>query len=109
MSKSEPDRQIRSHTCFSFCKNGDDPNFIGDDRKDCIGLAPEDRDQLVCLYPEETCESTTVSNPWVLGTIKMKNNNEQLLFGPEAGFFAMILANPFQILWDFLCFYLQVV
>ena len=109
MSLSEPDRQIRTHSCFSYCRNGDDPNFVGDDRPNCIGIDPKYRDQLVCLYPEETCETTSVSNPWVLGTMKTGNISEKLIFAPEAGFFAMVLANPFQILWDFLCFYLQVV
>ena len=77
MSLVEPDRQIRTHTCFSYCRNGVDPNFMGDDRPDCIGLEPEERDQLVCLYPEETCEATSVSNPWVLGTLKYSNNSEE--------------------------------
>ena len=109
MSRAEPDRQIRTHSCFSYCRNGEDPSFMGDDRPDCIGIEPQYRDQLVCLYPEESCETTSVSNPWVLGTLKTGKIEEKLLFAPEAGFFAMVLANPFQILWDFLCFYLQVV
>ena len=51
MSRAEPDRQIRTHSCFSFCKNGDDPRFKGDDRPECISLEPALRDQLVCIYP----------------------------------------------------------
>ena len=43
-SLADPKRQIRTHTCFSYCKNGDDPNFMGDDRPDCIGLDPVLRD-----------------------------------------------------------------
>ena len=109
MSRDEPDRQIRTHSCFSYCRNGDDPSFMGDDRPNCIELEPQFRDQLVCLYPEDSCETTSVSNPWVLGTLKTGKIEEKLLFAPWAGFFAMVLANPFQILWDFLCFYLQIV
>lgn len=30
-----------------------------------------------------------------------------MLFAPMAGIFAMILANPFQILWDLMCVYLN--
>ena len=68
---------------------------MGDDRPDCIELDPQDRDQLVCLYPEDTCEATSVENPWVLGEYGLKGTKEKLLFAPEVGFFAMILANPF--------------
>ena len=75
MSSSEPQRQIRAHTCFSYCRNGEDPNFMGDDRPDCIELEPWLRDQLVCIYPYDTCETTSVANPWVMGTIKYKNSN----------------------------------
>lgn len=79
---------------------------MGDDRPDCIELDPSERDQLLCLYPEDTCERTTVSDPWVLGTVKVKQGGEmeeeQLLFAPAAGLVGMILANPCQILWDYL-------
>jgi len=44
MSKSEPERQIRTHTCFSYCRNGEDPDFMGDDRPDCIEVDPLYRD-----------------------------------------------------------------
>ena len=44
MSLAEPFRQIRTHSCFSYCRNGEDPNFMGDDRPDCIELEPEKRD-----------------------------------------------------------------
>ena len=39
-SAQEPDRQIRTHSCFSYCRNGYDPNFLGDDRPDCIDIDP---------------------------------------------------------------------
>mmetsp|Transcript_8182 Transcript_8182/g.9877 ORF Transcript_8182/g.9877 Transcript_8182/m.9877 type:complete len:160 (-) Transcript_8182:2430-2909(-) len=100
MALAEPKRQIRTHSCFSYCRNGEDPNFMGDDRPDCIELQPQERDRLICLYPEDRCESTSVSNPWILGTMMFTNPNTQeqtqgtLLFAPEAGLIAMILANP---------------
>jgi len=75
MSKDEPERQIRTHTCFSYCRNGEDPNFMGDDRPDCISVEPQYRDQIVCLYPEDQCETTTVEDPWVLGTAIIKNGS----------------------------------
>ena len=49
-------RQARLHTCFSYCRNGDDDAMIGDDRANCIDLKPEERDKIICLYPEEQCE-----------------------------------------------------
>ena len=75
MSAYEPQRQIRTHTCFSYCRNGEDPNFMGDDRPDCIELEPYLRDQLVCLYPYDSCETTSVANPWIIGTLEYKNSN----------------------------------
>ena len=114
MSLVEPKRQIRTHSCFSYCRNGDDSNFMGDDRPDCIALEPEERDQLICLYPDDRCETTSVSNPIVLGTIEFKNADgeiyeEQLLFAFEAAILAMILANPLQILWDMLTVHLRMI
>ena len=112
MVLSDTKRQIRTHSCFSYCRNGEDPDFMGDDRPECIELKPEERDQLLCLYPEDGCERTSVSNPWVLGKVQFKGHSgekieEELLFAPAAGLVAMILANPFQLLWDFLTIYLR--
>ena len=61
-SAVEPYRQVRTHTCFSYCRNGEDRDFIGDDRPYCIDLKPEQRDQIICLYKEEACEKTSVEN-----------------------------------------------
>ena len=72
MSLAEPKRQIRTHSCFSYCRNGEDPNFLGDDRPECIELEPEERDRLLCLYPEDSCEHSTVSDPVVLGEVQFK-------------------------------------
>lgn len=38
MSAAEPSRQIRTHTCFSYCKTGNDQDFLGDDRPNCIDI-----------------------------------------------------------------------
>lgn len=51
---------------------------MGDDRPDCIELDPAFRDQLVCLYPEETCEATSIESPWVLGEYKIRGTKEML-------------------------------
>ena len=112
MSKAEPDRQVRTHSCFSYCRNGEDPNFLGDDRPECIDVEPELRDQLICLYPEDRCETTSVTNPWVISTITVEGENgekveEKLLFAFEIGIIAMILANPCQIIWDLMCAHLN--
>jgi len=44
MALMEPKRQIRTHSCFSYCRNGDDANFMGDERPDCIAIDPKERD-----------------------------------------------------------------
>ena len=85
---------------------------MGDDRPDCISLEPGLRDQLICLYPEDTCETTSVSNPLVIAEIMQTDANskmvkEELLFSPEAALFGIIFANPCQILWDFMTAYLE--
>lgn len=103
MSAAEPNRQIRTHTCFSYCKTGNDRDFLGDDRPDCIDIQkPEERDKIVCLYPEntdmgETCETTSVAGQMVLGD---PANN--YVFSPTIAIYAILLANPLQLLWDFL-------
>ncbi len=114
MSLVEPKRQIRTHSCFSYCRKGEDSNFMGDDRPNCIDLDPKERDQLICLYPDDRCETTSVSNPIVLATIELKNADgeiyeENLLFAFEAAILAIILANPLQILWDVLCWHLRMI
>ena len=100
MSLAEPYRQIRTHTCFSYCKTGNDKDFLGDDREECISIEdPAERDKLICLYPEPTdyCETTSVSNQMFIG-----DPVNGVVFAPYQGLYAMIIANPLQILWDFL-------
>ena len=85
---------------------------MGDDRPECISLDPGLRDQLVCLYPEDTCETTTVGETVTLGTFEAEHGRPgatggRLLFAPQAAILAIIFANPLQILWDFLTAYLE--
>lgn len=44
MAKDDPQRQTRTHSCFSYCRNGEDRNFKGDDRPECIEVEPSQRD-----------------------------------------------------------------
>jgi len=44
VSRSEPHRQNRLHTCFSYCSSGEDVRFLGDDRAQCVDLPPAERD-----------------------------------------------------------------
>ena len=100
MSLAEPHRQIRTHTCFSFCKTGNDKDFLGDDRPECISIEkPEDRDKIVCLYPEpeETCEITSVANQYLIG-----DPDQPIVIALQQGIYAILFANPLQILWDYL-------
>ena len=60
MAKAEHTRQARLHTCFSYCSNGVEAFFSGDDRPNCVELIPSERTSLICLFPEEECEGTTV-------------------------------------------------
>ena len=42
--RNEPLRQVRTHTCFSYCTNGEDAAVLGDDRQECVDLDPLERD-----------------------------------------------------------------
>lgn len=95
MVKDEPSRQTRTHSCFSYCRNGEDPNFKGDDRPECIEVAPALRDQLICLYPDDTCETSSVSSPWVLGSYSLNGTTVNLIISLEAAIVGILVANPF--------------
>ena len=103
MSAAEPNRQIRTHTCFSYCKTGNDKDFLGDDRPECISIEkPEDRDKIVCIYPTETepeeyCETTTVADQTY-----MFDPAYGLVFSQLVALQAILISNPLQILWDLL-------
>jgi len=60
MSRYDPSRQIRTHSCFSYCTNGKNSAVQGEDRKECVDLKPELRDQIICVLPTDECEKTTV-------------------------------------------------
>lgn len=55
-------RQPRIHTCFSYCIDGQDPLVLGESRSNCVNLPQSERDQILCLYPEEQCETTSVES-----------------------------------------------
>ena len=55
-------------SCFSYCRNGEELEFLGDDRPNCIDLKPSDRDQIICLYPDEECETTSVAGQITIDT-----------------------------------------
>jgi len=55
------ERQIRVHTCFTYCANGEDSNFLGDDRAQCVDMPPNERDSILCLYPHDECEQSSVA------------------------------------------------
>ena len=78
-------RQPRIHTCFSYCINGDDPLVIGETRINCVDLPPEERDKIICLYPEEICEQTTV---------KSEFGDSNASISPELAVYAMLICTP---------------
>jgi hypothetical protein len=87
-------RQAHIHTCFSYCINGDDPNVIGETRVNCVDLPPEERDKIICLYPEEECEMTTVAS-------EFGDNNASI--SPEIAVYAMLICTPLQFIFELLC------
>lgn len=42
--RNDATRQVRTHTCFSYCTNGEDSSVLGDDRSECVDLDPLERD-----------------------------------------------------------------
>ena len=61
IANNSPNRQIRTHTCFLYCRYGEELEFLGDDRPNCITLPPSERDQIICLYPDDQCETSSVA------------------------------------------------
>jgi hypothetical protein len=69
---------------------------------------------MVCLYPDETCETSSVSKPVKLHTITSRSLGGQLVekdlfYAPELGLLAILIANPCQIIWDLLTHYLRII
>ena len=92
-------RQIRTHSCFSFCKNGIDYAFRGDNRPQCVDILPIQRDQIICIYPDDYCESSSVSNEIVI--------SKGFVFSPIIAVFAILCADPLMFLMDFATIYLK--
>jgi len=99
-------RQVRTHTCFSFCASGEDKFILGDDRPQCVDLKPSERDQIVCLYPNDQCERTSVAGEVALSERKVNKLPVDTAFAPALGIIAMLLANPIQFLFELACMFL---
>lgn len=97
LTKADHTRQARLHTCFSYCSNGVEAFFSGDDRPNCVDLIPSERTSLICLFPEEECEGTTVKGMQPLGP------NENLHISLVTAIIAIVIANPCQIIFEILC------
>eukprot|EP00347_Sterkiella_histriomuscorum_P020903 403336019 len=89
-------RQARIHTCFSYCINGDDKAIIGETRQYCTDLPPDQRDQIICVYPSETCEQTILQEEVVLGEGVMS-------LAPGIAIIACFIVTPIQFIFEFLC------
>lgn len=101
ISKSDPNRSARLHTCFNYCRNGAESFFAGDTRPNCVDLHPSERTSLVCLYPDETCEGSTVSNQVALN----KSGSVSVAF--TTGVLAVFIANVPQLIFEVLCILLM--
>ena len=94
-------RQARIHTCFSYCRNGQEAHFAGDDRPVCVDLIPSERTSLICLYPEEECEGTTYK-----GQVSL-NEAGTVNISVKMGIAAIAISNPLQLAFDVLCILLM--
>lgn len=92
---------MRVHTCFSYCANGVEAFFTGDDRPECVDLIPSERTSLVCLFPEEECEGTTVKNMVAL------DKQGHVNISVDNAIIAILIANPLQMLFEILCLMLM--
>lgn len=95
MASEDTTRQVRLHTCFSYCRNGNEAWFQGDDRPNCVDLVPSERTSLICLYPDDTCEGTTAFNSW-LNAVSVR-----------LGIAAIFAANALQLVFEVLCLLLM--
>jgi hypothetical protein len=57
----------------------------------CIDLEPDQRDKIMCLYPNDTCEATQV-----LDEVKFtkKENGGGIAIAPVISIYAILCANP---------------
>jgi hypothetical protein len=102
-ARFDSSRQIRTHSCFSYCTNGKDNSVLGEDRRECVDLAPPLRDQIVCIMPTDACEKTSVAGEIFLTADRDPNYT----FSLTSAIIAMVVANPLQFVFDLLCIYLQ--
>ena len=94
------DRQARLHTCFSYCRRGEDARFTGDERRECDDIPdPVDRDRLLCVYPDEECEFTTVPLELTLGGEGSGAVSISLL----TSVYATLVAGPICFCFEILC------
>ena len=76
--------------------------MLGEDRQECVDLAPTLRDQIVCVMPTDECEKTSVAGEvFLTGDREMKYT-----FSPTSAILAVIVSNPIQFIFDMLCIYL---
>lgn len=53
----------------------------------CVDLPPAERDKIICLYPEETCEQTSLPN-------EFGSTDGTVAVVPEIAIYAMLIATP---------------
>lgn len=81
-------RQARLHTCFPSCKEEENQSFEVDVRPACSDIPSDQRDTLMCLYPEESCEFTLVADE-----VKLSSDGTAAL-SPSIAIIAFLAANP---------------
>lgn len=57
-------------------------------------MPPSERDKMICLYPEETCEKTSVGSQF---------GNGDASVSPEIAVYAMLILTPLQFIFEFMC------
>jgi hypothetical protein len=60
----------------------------------CVDLPPSERDKIICLYPDEVCEQTSVANEF---------GEHDASISPELAVYAMLICTPLQFLFEFMC------
>lgn len=77
--------------------------MLGEDRPECVDLAPALRDQILCVMPEDYCEQTTLS-----GEVNLSSNPKvDISFSPVYGIYAVIASTPIIFIFEVMTIYLQ--
>ena len=63
----------------------------------CVDLPPEERDKIICLYPEEECEQTSVASEF---------GDHDASISPELAVYAMLICTPLQFIFELMCVFL---